>query len=593
MARRSTQPMFQRLALTTLFLALVALIPPALLAYRVYRQSLEEHTLEQGRIAASALASAALQPVLDRQQGMLQALVQGVPKAGGQDVAFVVDTAGRIWAHSIPEKVGESFQPASHTEGFFDHTAPVGPTDRPLAFVHVGLSRSWFDGKLAGFRFALFLALGIAALAAALLAGALADSLSRPLRRVIRALDEMAAGEFSQAIGPVSGPAEVQALAAAAERLREAGAGRLKELQAANEQLDRRLQDLSLVCLVGEAMNRGDDPQGLLETIVESAVNATTARAGAVFLAGERDGEVTAAASRGLTNDGELDPWFRLLRDNALTIIEEGAFLTWQPPPPSGGAGREDMDLVPVVGPVGEEGPPPDNTVEVANPRYLVGSPLRIGQQVVGAFLIAGNGNPPDREKTELVEAMAVQAARCVDQGRMYTASMNDGLTGLFVSRYFRMRLREEIRSAVRYHRQVSLLLLDIDRFGNLNETLGRPTGEVVLQVVAGCVLGSLRDEVDLAARWGGDEFAVLLPETGRDGARVVADRLRDSVRRQPMEIDGSTFHVSICIGIATCPEAGVRPESLLRQAQDALDRAKQAGTGQIRVAEPVKSDTN
>jgi diguanylate cyclase (GGDEF)-like protein len=586
MSKRRPQPLLPRLVLATVFLSIVAFVPPALLAYRVYWQSLEEHTLEQGRIAASALAAAATEPVADRQQAALQAVVQGIPGRGSKDVAFVVDTAGRVWAHSVPEKVGETFSAASHGEMYFDSTAPVGTLERPLAFAHVGLSRTWFERKLAAFRFALFLAVGIATLATALLAAALFDSLGRPLRRLAGALDVMASGDFTPGPQLTSGPAEIQVLAESVERLRQAEAARLGELQEANAQLDRRLHDLSLVCAVGEAMNRGDDSQGLLETIVASAVDGTSARVGAVFLAGERDGEVIVAAAKGLQKEGEADPWYRLLRENSLFIIEEGASMTWQPPQLPAEGSREEAEAVPAEGPSGEDGPLPDNTVEVANPRYLVGAPLRIGKQVAGAFLVAGNGNPPDREKTELVEAMAVQAARCVDQGRMVTASLTDGLTGLFVSRYFRTRLREEVRSAVRYHRQVSLLLLDIDDFGNLNETLGQPTGEAVLQVVAGCIVGTLRDDVDLAARWGGDEFAVLLPETGKDGARVVAERLRDTIRRQPMEVDGSTFRVSVCAGVATCPEDGVRPEVLLQRCVSSLQQAKQAGRGQVVVAQ-------
>jgi len=111
--------------------------------------------------------------------------------------------------------------------------------------------------------------------------------------------------------------------------------------------------------------------------------------------------------------------------------------------------------------------------------------------------------------------------------------SITDGLTGLFNHRHFLRELESEYRRALRYRRSLALLLLDIDHFKEVNDRYGHPCGDFVLKNLAGLLKGCLRS-ADIAARCGGDELAVILPETNRSKASEVAEKLRRQSERAP-----------------------------------------------------------
>ena len=126
--------------------------------------------------------------------------------------------------------------------------------------------------------------------------------------------------------------------------------------------------------------------------------------------------------------------------------------------------------------------------------------------------------------------------------------------------------------------------MIDLDHFKEVNDRHGHSVGDAALRIVAQLLLLSLR-KTDLLARWGGEEFAVLLPETPLEGARVIAERIRQTVCQQPFSADGSQLQVSISIGVASHEnEQEATPEILLKKADQALYQAKASGRNRVEV---------
>lgn len=139
-----------------------------------------------------------------------------------------------------------------------------------------------------------------------------------------------------------------------------------------------------------------------------------------------------------------------------------------------------------------------------------------------------------------------------------------DWLTGLYTRRYFEETLSDHIEAATRYDRKLSLVLLDIDNFKGINDSLGHPAGDAVLQQV-GALLKSTARKADMVCRYGGDEFAVILPETGKTEALQFVNRISEALRNRNKDLPP----VSITAGIAALPcenLVAVADEELLKQ---------------------------
>ena len=162
-------------------------------------------------------------------------------------------------------------------------------------------------------------------------------------------------------------------------------------------------------------------------------------------------------------------------------------------------------------------------------------------------------------------------------------SAMTDWLTGLYNRGAFRAAALRELRRAQRYRQMLSILLFDLDDFKEVNDSYGHDRGDLVLRETSRLLRRSVRD-VDIASRYGGEEFAVLLPETGREGAAAVAERVRTAVARQSWargSVD-EPLKLTVSGGISVYPEDGAELGDLLRQADNALYRAKASGKNTI-----------
>ena len=161
-----------------------------------------------------------------------------------------------------------------------------------------------------------------------------------------------------------------------------------------------------------------------------------------------------------------------------------------------------------------------------------------------------------------------------------------DYLTGLANRRHFMEQAELELSRALRYSKPLSIAMMDIDHFKRVNDTYGHKIGDVVLQKLSQLCQKTLR-EVDLIGRMGGEEFAILLPETNGERAAEVAERLRASIADTEIPLEtGLPLHFTVSIGIATLQGSTVNVDMLLSQADKALYEAKHGGRNRVRVAQ-------
>jgi diguanylate cyclase (GGDEF)-like protein len=171
-------------------------------------------------------------------------------------------------------------------------------------------------------------------------------------------------------------------------------------------------------------------------------------------------------------------------------------------------------------------------------------------------------------------------------QSALRELAQTDMLTGLANLRAFRARLDEEVKRARRYHTPLTCVMADMDNLKPINDELGHAAGDRAIAAVAAVIRAELR-ETDFGARYGGDEFVVLLPHTEADEGRVFAERVLDRLRAAALELGGRRVTLAASFGVAALPaDAEVLPEALVHAADSALYAAKRAGRGRVAVAE-------
>ena len=167
--------------------------------------------------------------------------------------------------------------------------------------------------------------------------------------------------------------------------------------------------------------------------------------------------------------------------------------------------------------------------------------------------------------------------------------NIHDELTGLWNGRYIVKRLEEENARVKRYDRPLSVLLIDVDHFSDINKEYGRQMGDLILQKIA-VIMQNIVRKVDAIGRYTGDEFLVILPETPVEKSSVVAEKILESVRKHIFNSKGSKFQVTLSIGISWSPRFGRENyEELLSAGGKALFSAKNEGYNRVNVAGKYK----
>ena len=205
------------------------------------------------------------------------------------------------------------------------------------------------------------------------------------------------------------------------------------------------------------------------------------------------------------------------------------------------------------------------------------------GEKLGVLALDRASDNGFDQDEIQPLESVADICAAAIQNAnnfeRMKELAYVDGLTGIFNRRYFEMRIAEELERAVRFMGRMSVIMVDIDHFKRLNDEFGHLLGDEVLRGVSNILKQQLR-KVDMVSRYGGEEFAIIIPETTGANALVVAEKLRRQIESHPFP--GVPRPVTISCGVADYPSHGNIRDELVAAADGALYQAKQAGRNRV-----------
>jgi len=218
--------------------------------------------------------------------------------------------------------------------------------------------------------------------------------------------------------------------------------------------------------------------------------------------------------------------------------------------------------------------------------RSLYVIPVIAGEKALGtAVLAARRAGAFNVEKSRLLQVIVDQSAVAFQNARSLQAlekmASTDALTGLYNRRVLLEALGRKFQSAQRHGRSLSIIMTDLDRFKSVNDTYGHHVGDEVLKMFAEVLRGSARN-VDVAARWGGEEFIVLCEEAGRAAACHVAERIRAGMQARLLQVGDQTLQVTCSLGVATFPLDAESPEALIEKADEFLYAAKKRGRNMV-----------
>lgn len=335
--------------------------------------------------------------------------------------------------------------------------------------------------------------------------------------------------------------------------------------------LQKNLHNMSILYNIGQAMNFIDDLKGLLKVVLEKALVTLEAEKGSLMLYDYATNDLIVKVVYGLP-DKEIED-----------KINEGLTECTRIPVGEGIAGSVFLTKEPIITNLGNNDPRFIQSNQ-SNVDSILCLPLIVKNESIGVINITNKrqGKFFDKNDLDFMKAVANQAAIAIDNAQLYELATKDGLTKLYIYRHFKTLLENEFKRSQRYKHPVSLLMLDIDNFKQVNDIYGHRTGDTVLKEVAAIIEQSCR-KVDYPSRYGGEEFAVILPETTAKNSCIIAERIRSRVNDLIVSKDLNTqISPTISIGIAEYPEHAKDQDELVEFADQALYHAKKAGKNKV-----------
>ncbi|HEX8854437.1 MAG TPA: diguanylate cyclase [Thermoleophilaceae bacterium] len=443
---------------------------------------------------------------------------------------------------------------------------PVGPPLHVGVFDQADTLASSIDRRriiVGGVLLAVFLA----ALALAIW---IARSLQGEIGRFLKAARRIAGGDFEQPI-ETHGHDEFAALGSEFNKMSEDLARMIEEVSSKRRELEDTMRR------VGEAFATGLDREGLVELAVRTAVEACEADSGRAL---PLDARRMNALHVGHSEKDLLDALegaerraFAIEADNVSELLARLEPAADEPPEQHGPTGAEVSGVHALAMPL----------------RARLGSANDFDQ--VGVIAIARRGRDFTETERDLFGYLASQAAVSLENANLHETvqrqAVTDELTGLFNVRHFHVTLDYEVERTRRFQSEVSLVMIDIDDFKQVNDTYGHQQGDLVL-IEVGRVLRELSRDIDEPARYGGEELAVVLPQTDVLGAELAAERMRAAIERleiRRVDHDG-VLRVTASFGVASLPGTATTKDRLIAAADQALYRAKRGGKNRVERAE-------
>jgi diguanylate cyclase (GGDEF)-like protein len=326
--------------------------------------------------------------------------------------------------------------------------------------------------------------------------------------------------------------------------------------------LEQRVHQLETLQAIGHALTGTLDLNQVLVMVLDAAVRLTGADGGALYLLDERGGKLLRRAARApgeAAASAASEP-----TDDALAAQVSAAnrAANWR--------GKQTSPAV--------AGLPP---------YPALGVPLRLREHTLGALVVDARLHGRGFADSVLgpLGALADQAAVAIANARLFAElqvqSITDSLTGLFNRRHLFALAEREFQRARRFGRALSVIMLDVDHFKQVNDRHGHAAGDQVLAEVARRLRGSIR-AIDLIGRYGGEEFVLVLPETALPGAGLLGERLRLAIANTPVATLDGPLAITASLGIASTEPDVADVAALINRADQALYAAKQAGRNRV-----------
>ncbi|MCL5292645.1 MAG: diguanylate cyclase [Actinobacteria bacterium] len=320
---------------------------------------------------------------------------------------------------------------------------------------------------------------------------------------------------------------------------------------------------------IGLILSSTDDLSDVFKTIVEYATLLTNTPAGSLAVFNEKSGEMYLGAAKGFVADLSKQQRWKLRQGGLTSFI----------------LNQKDPVAIPDI----SEHPKVNNKKLASEGVHsLIACPLCVEGKIVGIIYVDDFEPRPWKEREisalsllSTYAAVAIERAKLLEETRLL--AITDDLTSMYNHRYFVQRLSHEVNRAERYEQPLSLIMLDIDYFKNYNDRHGHIKGNEILKRVAHVIMRESR-EADIPVRYGGEEFAVILPQTTKKDAISLAERLREEIEKEdfPLSQTQPGGRLTISLGIATYPTDASSPTELVEIADVALYQAKRLGKNRV-----------
>lgn len=342
---------------------------------------------------------------------------------------------------------------------------------------------------------------------------------------------------------------------------------RLKEKENSLNYLQKTLHNISILYNIGQAMNFIDDLKRLIQIILAKAIQTIGAERGSLMLYDGTTDELVIKVVYGLPDKETEDK------------INEGLLECTKIKPGEGIAGDAFANKKAIITNLGSNDPRFFQS-ETSNVNSLLCLPLIVKDEAIGVINITNkkDKNLFNQDDLDFMGALANQAAIAISNAQLYKLAITDGLTKLFIRRHFEYLLDNELRRSQRYKHDMTLLMMDIDNFKCINDNYGHLTGDEMLRQISEVILNTVR-KIDMPSRYGGEEFAVILPETNKDNSKKIAERLRRKISNIILRTkEKKEISPTISIGIASWPMDTEDRNDLIDCADKALYFAKNGG---------------
>jgi len=560
---------------TILITALILVVMSIVAVIIVFREQrmIEDKVLQKGTLLINTLCAASEDPLIKADYPALRDFADET--CTDKDIAYVYifeDSTRKCVAyseqqgnHSYEGKSYEYFtdslsQKIFNATGLFTEkhifkrqdvieiSKPVVTEDIQYGIIRIGLSLKNLDKELNHTTLVVVVISIFAVLIGSVFAWFLTIIILNPLKILVKSVNTVAGGDFTHRVELKTDD----------------------EFRTVADNFNKMTSNIDILYDVSNKMSFSSDTEDLLNIILDKALNALSSSHGSLMLVDESEKYMKVAVVRG----------FDTTTRTFLKIpIGEGI---------AGTVAKEEKGLIINEGYKDErfkifgDGPSYEKNI-----KSLLCVPLKADKKILGVINIVNKLNKEYFSDTDLkfMEVLANQAAIALSKAKLYEESITDGLTKLFIHRYFQSKLDDEIKRANRYKTGLSLLMLDIDHFKKFNDTYGHLQGDSVLIHTANIIKDSVR-EIDIACRYGGEELAVIMPATDTEGAYIVAERLRKKIEEHnfPAVNNGKTLHVTVSIGIATFPVHAELKQDLIHKADQALYLAKANGRNRVNV---------